>query len=314
MFRLLMIGLAIVMSGCASTSFKSNMETLSPEQTMVIGRVQVFEDGKPTKIGTTWWEAGYLRLLLRRANDSEIISYNIPDPGFFSWSLSPGEYSILGFVTLRLYFSIPPNEKEAYIGDIILSFKDSYYVYDVNDSYAEAIENFNSKMQESKIMPKREIAQKEKPPGTFTRVMNICNAAWGVDCKHGIIGVKPIYPSGVRGNVVDSTMPTLKWTASSQPEVAYDIAIYDVVKYPRNQTGLVKDSITGKLVHYSQGVAQPSLKLLQPLRPNTQYYWSVRLRKGETVSTWSTCVIVDFYVLALEVGRGQLFSFTTPDK
>ncbi len=43
----------------------------------------------------------------------------------------------------------------------------------------------------------------------------------------------------------------------------------------------------GKEVYYREGLTEPEHTLEVPLQPNREYYWSVRVRRGEEVSEWS---------------------------
>jgi len=42
--------------------------------------------------------------------------------------------------------------------------------------------------------------------------------------------------------------------------------------------------------------------------------WSVRLRNGDTVSSWTTTSYFAFFIVGSARGSGQWYGFTTPDK
>jgi hypothetical protein len=74
----------------------------------------------------------------------------------------------------------------------------------------------------------------------------------------------------------------------------------------------------GRLLTYSQGLSTPSFKPDIPLQPGTTYLWSVRLRRGETVSAWAqaTNVLIHpgaFFLHAIEQWETWP-DFTTPSK
>jgi hypothetical protein len=58
----------------------------------------------------------------------------------------------------------------------------------------------------------------------------------------------------------------------------------------------------------------PSLRLglAAPLRADSRYYWTVRLRDGDRASTWSTYAYFDFFLIGLSADSNELFTFSTP--
>ena len=75
-----------------------------------------------------------------------------------------------------------------------------------------------------------------------------------------------------------------------------------------------KQYTEGRLVAYAKGLAQPSWQPEQPLEPDQRYFWSVRLRRGEDVSSWSTYSYFNFFLIGFSSGHGQWFRFITPAK
>ena len=70
------------------------------------------------------------------------------------------------------------------------------------------------------------------------------------------------------------------------------------------------------MVEYAEGIKTARFKLKNELKAKTKYYWSVRLRKGKAVSSWSTVSYRYFAFLLVAVvggsGSGIYFNFTTP--
>lgn len=258
-------------------------------------------------------------LVVRGENDAEATQYAIRDPGYFFWNLPPGRYMVVGYVnvnqrgSVRMEFVVPPGAKALYVGDLTISMRGNYYGVDYKDDFAVGAEAFRKKFPDSRIAPERANAGLEKQPGTYSRVTSICGPDWGLECKAGAAGVIPIYPEQ-RGGAVDSLAPTLKWTPSPRPDVTYDVLVYEEQNFPRNLAGVVMDSLPGRQIYYAQGVRDPMVKLDPPLRPGGSYLWSVRLRRGEAVSTWSTFGYFDFFLVGWQSGRGRWFSFSTPAK
>jgi hypothetical protein len=50
-----------------------------------------------------------------------------------------------------------------------------------------------------------------------------------------------------------------------------------------------------------------------PLKPATEYYWTVRIRRGDKVSAWSTYDYTLFLVLSYLKVSNALFRFRTPN-
>lgn len=309
----------LLLGGCATTtSFKSDVEILSSNQPTVFGKVEVFKNGKQENFSI--WTGSPIGLLVQRKNSPETIHYNITDPGFFYWNLPPGEYMILGLLgqertgPLRLHFTVPPGGKGLYIGDLVINFYGGYYTVDIKNNYKTGVEVFRAKFSGRQLATKMAIARKEKRLGTYKQVQPICSAIWGLKCTREYYGVKPVYPEGVSNIVVDNTTPILRWEPSSRGGITYDVVIYEEQKFARNEMGVVKDSLPGKRVYYAQGLTKTMLKKAPQLRPNTSYLWSVRLRRGQTVSTWSKFGFFNFYIVGWSSGYGQWFSFSTPEK
>ncbi len=122
--------------------------------------------------------------------------------------------------------------------------------------------------------------------------------------------LKPIYPEAMTTPVtLDSLSPTLKWKPFSEPNVTYDVVIYDVItaKSPAERKAM------GKVVYYREGLKEPQHKIETPLRPSTEYYWSVRVRRGEKVSDWSTYSYFVYLGVGYSSGDNLPFMFKTPD-
>jgi len=108
-------------------------------------------------------------------------------------------------------------------------------------------------------------------------------------------------------DVVDGR-PQLAWKPSTAAGVTYDVAIYesltltvDLPTAPRAR---------GALVAYAEALPEPSFKPQQPLAPGKRYMWSVRLRNGDTVTSWSTTG----YYAVIAGGSGHWFGFATGEK
>jgi hypothetical protein len=113
---------------------------------------------------------------------------------------------------------------------------------------------------------------------------------------------------------VDSLTPTFQWEKPGDSTALYDFVIFTAVK-----EGYLEDLLPGDQVYYQSGLTTTTHKVTTPLKPKTMYLWSVRTRRGELVSSWSSFtwkrgykVLYDApFVEGLSV-LGRLFPFVTP--
>jgi len=125
----------------------------------------------------------------------------------------------------------------------------------------------------------------------------------------------PIYPK--LGNpkfpaVVDSLQPTLKWQPADGGDVTYDLVIYEVIKTSSAREGTKK--AVGREVYFRKGLAGTEHRLEEPLKPDSEYCWSVRVRKGDTVSKWATYDYDAFLGAVYMWARNKPFIFKTPSQ
>ncbi len=125
----------------------------------------------------------------------------------------------------------------------------------------------------------------------------------------------PIYPKVGNPNVpaaVDSLQPTLKWQPADSGDVTYDLAIYEVIKTTSALQGTKR--AVGREVYYRKGLAGTEHRLEEPLKSDSEYFWSVRVRKGDTVSKWATYDYDMFLGAAYMWARNKPFIFKTPSQ
>ena len=123
-------------------------------------------------------------------------------------------------------------------------------------------------------------------------------------------GIVPIQPEvgHYSPTVVESLNPNFRWQPLAESETLYDFAIFEV-----RSSGQA-----GQSVYYREGLKQPEHKIEETLKPNTDYYWSVRTRRGATVGEWATYdhkLLVPIPFGFYYQGQGNLlFPFKTPEK
>lgn len=124
--------------------------------------------------------------------------------------------------------------------------------------------------------------------------------------------IKPVYPEVGNPNFpteTESLQPVFRWE-STGGEVSYDFIIYEGIKVESFLEG-VKRSV-GKEVYYRQDLTVPEHKIEEPLKPDAEYYWSVRTRRGEDVSEWAIYDYTLFLGTAYVSFHNQPFIFKTP--
>jgi hypothetical protein len=123
-------------------------------------------------------------------------------------------------------------------------------------------------------------------------------------------GVTPIYPKAAAfTNIfpeVDSLQPTLIWEPVSEIDVTYDVVIYKAIITSAGQR------MVGELVDYRERLSQSEYTPTPPLKLDTEYYWSVRVRKGDKVSNWSRYDYEAFFGIGHAWGANLPFRFKTP--
>lgn len=298
----------VAMSGCTTTSKMEPAQSPTKEQAIVFGKVNVIVDGEHIKMTTSGFSS-YLTVEFRKKGSSTIIEYKIDETGYFYWALAPGEYEVLGTYGLadvgtwemgvplaqRVWIPFTTQPKESlYLGDLTLELsKNRRAKQRLDDKYSEAVKEFKKKYPNTHIDPLNNVAKLEPSnPGAYTEVTDICSGNWGIYCSSNNIGVTLTSPDRRQDVVIASTAPTFRWVPSSVPDVRYDVVIYEA--YDSTWRKINLDLITGKerwrrgrLQVYAQGLTKPVFKPDISLQPDATYLWSVRLRRGDTVSTWS---------------------------
>jgi hypothetical protein len=111
-----------------------------------------------------------------------------------------------------------------------------------------------------------------------------------VACSTTHYGLRYISPVGEGQDypiLVDSLQPTLEWTQYREPDVTYDVIIYEGVRVKGPYSLGGGQLVSGKVVYYRHGLKEPQHRIEEPLKPNAEYRWSVRARRGDKVTDWS---------------------------
>ncbi len=305
---------------------KPRTQSAASGETVVFGKLNLVRDGKEPKIGRiTMFGGGGTAALVLPGNAGTALVLDMDEQGWFSWRLRPGAYSLLGFISvegnktlfhdIRAQFSVDHNDAAIYIGDINLESSASRYSAGIQDSGSEAFEEIRKRFPGA-ASPVTRLLQRADKIGTYDRVRSVCDPKWGLHCNRDVHGVTPAHPKlarGIHGTTfggIDTVAPILKWQPAALG-VSYDVAIWEAAAY-RLPSKLPSDYTPGHLAHYEENVAVPELALTKPLKPKTKYFWSVRCRDENGVSTWSRAGHFAFLLVAWTSGSGEWFAFKTP--
>lgn len=125
--------------------------------------------------------------------------------------------------------------------------------------------------------------------------------------------IKPVYPPVGNPNKdpdeVESLQPTLQWEGSDSPDATYDLIVFEGSK-EESFWGGTKCSI-GDTVCYKENLKETSYTFDKKLKPDTEYYWSIRIRRPGFVSNWSTYDWDMFLVFSYVRVSNSLFRFKT---
>ena len=127
-------------------------------------------------------------------------------------------------------------------------------------------------------------------------------------------GVKPLFPEVGNPNfpaAIDTLRPTFEWQAVAGAQ-SYDLIVYEGIKEESFWEGTKR--AVGREVYYREALPTTRHTIEQDLAPGTEYYWSVRVRKGGEVSEWSVYDYTLFLGTAYMHAGNRFFVFHTPDK
>ena len=304
----------------------STMASPTDGQIIVFGKFDLLTNGKPDTVGL--FESAPAIILPEQSN--KVLIAPLDSQGWFSLNIEPDTYSLLGlhyrdsngaekWWGLNTSFTIAPQDKAVYIGNIMLEIGKGEPILKLVDMEQSAAAEFRKRYSNSTVQPATHLLQR-KQLGTYHIGSPICSSGgilWGAECTREIQGVEPIYPALKRRlnnkvdfTQIDNTQPTFSWKPVADKSLTYDLVIWEAASY---QTPLgAPQYVPGKVAVYEENLSQPGFALRNSLKPKTKYMWSVRVRSNDVVSTWSTAGHFAFLLVAWSMGRGELYSFETP--
>jgi hypothetical protein len=131
---------------------------------------------------------------------------------------------------------------------------------------------------------------------------------------------RPIYPTlGTSVSdfyeKIDTLEPVLKWTDVKSPGQTYDVAVWETSSRASDKSILgtpLEPRDWGTQIYYAQALSQNFYKISKPLKPNTCYHWSVRIRTGTRVSKWATFNQSAVSLLGVGYAYHMPYGFITP--
>jgi hypothetical protein len=315
----------LLLAGCGATAPVDEKDAgVEAGYGRAFGRLSFTHDGREPP-ASTLWNTTTLTLFVRHQGSRRIQYMEIAPDGAFLWPLERGDYVIIGFQlasrgaatstrTGRVMgsFSVARAGQAVYVGDLLVQAAQAGTRMQVFDRYAMALERVGARLAEAKQTPEKGLLRLEAPPGRYRRVRDICGGAWAIECDANYRGVQPLAPEGTAWNYAATAdrAPLLEWKPGTRSGITYDVAVYEALDFMFGASGGVR-SLRGELVAYAEALQEPRYRPA-PLEPGKRYEWSVRLRDGDTVSTWSSTSYSFFALVAAKSASGQYFGFETP--
>ena len=316
-------GAALLAAGCGTAPTMKDVEAVTADTHIAYGSVSVFDaEGKAQDWGAGWTGYNYFYVTILPTGRTDAFTYRLDDDGMFYWALEPGDYTLLGYHWTQgqsqrtgyfgAEFQVPDSGGDVYLGSIELRSIRFGLVPIVVDRFDEMAIRYDMKFPARSRTSVNSLIEMPGLLGHAGDYRHQCHEAWGIECSDRFSGVTPVTPDCKKTGfpMIETLQPTFRWQASSRDDVSYDLVLYEAARY--SISGGVSDSyMRGRRVAYVEGLSEARWMPDTPLRPDTRYFWSVRMREGDTVSGWSTQSHFTFMLVAWSSGYGNWFQFRT---
>jgi hypothetical protein len=126
--------------------------------------------------------------------------------------------------------------------------------------------------------------------GCFYAGILLCLTSGCVSSLRSYHVASPVYPEmrhsfENRYATTDSLQPTLQWKDKTNDATTYEVGIWEA---PVKVDYKAKSIPWGTQVYYIENISASAHTVSHPLKPDTIYNWSVRRRRDDKVSAWST--------------------------
>jgi len=322
LYRIAVSALLLVMLGCAVPPTMKDVEQIATDTRVVFGSVDVYVNDDKEKWGIKFTGSNYFYLTILPPDSNEAITYRLGKEGVFYWTLPPGEYTLLGYFWQNLQtersghigtsFRVPDAGPDVYVGSIEFHGNVALLVPRIEDRFDQIAALYDKKFPGRQGSTVKQLFEPPKALGSFSAYRGNCHDDWNIECDKRFRGVTPVSPEvGQSGFPVSNTlMPEFRWKGCKRGDVSYDLVLYEAAAYAVGGA-TIPSYMRGRVAAYVEDLKQPRWQPETPLKPDTRYFWSVRLREGDTVSGWSTQSHSTFLLVYMSWGHGQWFQFKT---
>jgi hypothetical protein len=312
----------LLLWGCAVPPKMKDVEQITADTSIVFGSVEVYDEDELQAWGSRFFGYDYFYLTILPPDSNEAISYKLDKEGKFFWSLPPGEYTLLGYIWdtdtgqrsghIGAGFSVPEPGVDAYIGTIVFRGNMVFLIPGFEDRFDQIAKLYDVRFPGRQGTAVKQLMSAPQAVGNFSAVRSQCHDDWNIECDKRFHGVTPISPEVSQSGfpMLDTVLPEFRWKGCARTDISYDLILYEAAAYAFGGQN-VPSYMRGRVVAYLEDLKEPRWQPETPLKPDTRYIWSVRLRDGETVSRWTTQSHSTFLLVYMSWGHGQWFQFKT---
>ena len=327
---LVMGGLAMALSGCLAPPLQ-NATAPQPGQSIVYGKVEVVTSGVRKEWECQEAQRAFcdesFQVTTIPGGIGDARTYTIAGDGSFYWALPPADYTLVGWQwhlapngirsqsgTIGARFTVAPGESAVYVGTVAIRMAGGRYGVGLADEHDAATAQLRQKFP-TLAAPAIRLAALYEELGQWKHRVPICDPHWGIACTDDLRGVIPVTPDSRSLDFipVGSLHPLLAWQPAGPPGTHYDLILREVVSWVE---GDHMRYMAGAIVDYASDLGEPRYTVKAALAPKSRYFWSVRLREGDTVSEWSSITDKHFLFLLVYASssrtNGLPFAFSTP--
>lgn len=304
----------------------------------MFGKITLVEEGVYLPWDSLYVDFRHLLEIIPPAPSPPIV-IQLHGDGYFYWDLKPGEYTIQNVIPykadyrflrtemIRAKFKVPAGAESIYIGDLVVRKNKRHYSWDINNAYQKDVAVLKAHFPLYKGHPVAHLMEEVKI-GNYDRIEPICSHEWGIDCGSdkteekanyflsGVFAENPVPRFKGVGALFRryDLKPNFSWQASEQTDISYDFVVFENARYFLPASGYAAASVPGAMVLYKEGLKTPTYQVVNELEPDSKYFWSVRLRRNNTVSTWTRFNYSIRHKPAMVAGYNEMFSFYTKPK
>lgn len=312
----------LLLWGCAVPPTMKDVEQITADTSIVFGSIEVYDEDELQEWGSRFFGYDHFYLTILPPDSNEAITYKLDEEGKFFWSLPPGQYTLLGYIWetdtgkrsghIGADFSVPEPGADAYIGTIVFRGNMVFLVPSFEDRFDQIANIYDAKFPGRQGTAVKQLMEAPQAVGNFSAIRGQCHEDWKIECDKRFHGVTPISPDVSQSGfpTLDTLRPEFRWKGCARKDISYDLILYEAAAYAYGGQG-VPSYMRGRVVAYEEDLKKPRWQPETPLKPDTRYIWSVRLREGETVSGWSTQSHSTFLLVYMSWGHGQWFQFKT---